>query len=563
MAIIRKTVAEETLSSMNTDEIKYDIVVGKRESDIAICQPRARTAWRELSYCSSEVARAFIPYELASRLGVLPLALHQTALGTFLSAVFAGEASFARMNELRFAAGIDVAAEAGDETAVRAAIHAAYRGQQEALKEAVVKASAVEQIRPEDPAGPASSNQPIPRLLEAILDRAVYLDASDIHIEPKGDGASIRFRVHGLLQQEKECELDVRAAGALTRRIKVLARLDTTVVDEVQEGAFTYKHKDRSWRLRVSFLPQCAAEKIVLRVLENPLLDNLAGTGRNRLASLGITGINEAIFRAHLFADRGTLLLSGPTGSGKTTLLYAALCELNKDFRNIITLEDPVEKQLPGINQTDVDFRKGRSFAELLPKLLRQDPDVIMIGEIRDRATAETALTASITGSLVLSTVHAGNCLEIFPRLVQLGVQPMLIASALRLVVAQRLVARNCPYCCASEQASPALRRLFNLEKSTQAISGKGCARCKGTGTSGRTAVFELLQLNEAMRTLVADLAASDTRNTAAVLRGLHEQALKSGYKSYLFEIREKLLNGEISSASALRAAGLAPEAAQ
>jgi type IV pilus assembly protein PilB len=247
------------------------------------------------------------------------------------------------------------------------------------------------------------------------------------------------------------------------------------------------------------------------------------------------------------------ILLSGPTGSGKSTLLYVALQELNREWRNIITLEDPVERLIPGVNQIEV-CEGGSSWSELTARLLRQDPDAIMLGEIRDRETAHAALNAGISGCLVLSTVHAGNCLEIFSRLGQLGADAHLLAQALRLLVAQRLLARNCALCARPVPVTPALARLFGLTADTPLSASLGCTACEFSGISGRLGVFELLRITAGIRECLLDKAAGVN------LTQLEHCARNEGYRPLAVSVREALLRQEISPKSALRSMGIAPE---
>ena len=499
-----------------------------------------------------------MPLETAIRHTVLPLAVREEVDARRVLEVLTPHANNAVViKELAFVTGCEIVAEEEHAPHLDQAIRAAYLGSAEQVSAAA--AFAARTAAPASHPGPddAAARLPIPQLLTALLERALSTDASDIHIEPYSERVRVRYRIDGLLQEDSELALPREIAAQLGRRIRVLAKIDTTAAALPGEGGFSFASGAQRIRVRVSAIPQIDGEKIVLRLLGLDVLARRSGGG-SAFASLGLLADQEACLRAHLGADHGCILLAGPTGSGKSTLLYAALDVLNTGWRNIITIEDPVERRIPGVNQVQTNREKNLGFSELLPPLLRQDPDVIMVGEIRDAPTAQTALTAAITGHLVLSTVHATNAIEVITRLDQLQAEKRLIASAVRLIIAQRLVPMNCSACRGAAEEIDGLGALFRFSETEQRrlMSSTGCPECSGSGISGRLGVFELLPITDQLR---QQIAGRTDREGAAPL-ALRETAFRSGYRPLGHAVRTALLEGLISPAMALRALGLSAD---
>jgi len=334
-----------------------------------------------------------------------------------------------------------------------------------------------------------SDDAPIIRMLNALLTQAARDGASDIHIEPYERHSCVRFRVDGSLREVVQPNRALHAA--LISRLKIMADLDISEKRLPQDGRISLRIGTRAVDVRVSTLPSAHGERAVLR-----LLDKSGGT--LSLASVGMQG--DALARLkHLIAQpHGIILVTGPTGSGKTTTLYAALSQLDASHSNIMTVEDPIEYELPGVGQTQVNAKIDLTFAKALRAILRQDPDVIMIGEIRDFETAQIAIQASLTGHLVLATLHTNDAASAVTRLTDMGVEPFLLSSSLLGVLAQRLVRKVCPHC-----------------------AGKGCADCGQTGYMGRTGVFELLVTDDAIRAQIHNRAAEADIRTAALASGM------------------------------------------
>lgn len=503
--------------------------------------------WRELVRASSASARAKIPFEFARKSQVLPLGILHSSHGLeVLTVLVADPEDYELKQQLRFASGCDVILESAPAELLPPAIEAAYQTNEVALKRVLNRVqSAVAPSIKQTAQSKITANEPVPELVETLLKRAVSLAASDIHFEPYANFYRVRYRIHGRLTEDSQFKIHKHAAAHVLRRLKVLAELDTTGTARPLDGGFSFTQNGAELRARLSLLPQVGGEKAVIR-----LFDEDGAPERMNFANLGLRAEQESELIRFLEGDAGTLLLSGPTGSGKSTLLSAALHYLNDSEHQIISLENPVERMIPGITQVDLSTQSS-SAADLLPFLLRQDPDVIMLGEIREQQTAQLALSAGLTGHLVLSTVHAGSALEILERLFEFGLSPRLLACSLRLLVSQRLVLKNCPYCTVEAPVSIQVQRLFGLKENFVGQSGQGCDHCRMLGGSGRIGVYEFLPVNEALR------AALERRNVTA--RILREAAIAEGYVPYAVQVRHLLIEGVISSREALKTLGLSP----
>ena len=342
----------------------------------------------------------------------------------------------------------------------------------------------------------SADDAPAIRLINGILAEAVRAGVSDIHIEPYESGLIVRMRRDGVLKES--LRMPAHVAPVVVSRIKVMARLDIAERRVPQDGRIGIMLGGRSLDVRVSTLPSRAGERVVLRVLDK----QQAGLS---LAQLGLGGAADAILRKALAEPNGIILVTGPTGSGKTTTLYAALGHLNDGSRNILTVEDPVEYAMEGVGQTQVNAKVGMTFANGLRAILRQDPDVVMVGEIRDRETADIAVQASLTGHLVLSTVHTNDAPGAITRLRDMKVEPFLLASSLRAVLAQRLVRRLCEHCRTPEEGDSGAAALLGFPAGTVIYRAAGCERCGGSGYRGRIGLFEAVAVDAEVRRLILD----------------------------------------------------------
>ena len=344
----------------------------------------------------------------------------------------------------------------------------------------------------------SDDDAPVIKLINGILQEAIKTRASDIHIEPYENRLAVRFRIDGALRDT--LSLSARLASVLVSRVKVMARLDIAKKRIPQDGRFSLNLGQRAVDVRVSTLPSQYGERVVMRVLEKT-------SSLMNLFDLGMDETELEAFTKALNRPNGIILVTGPTGSGKTTSLYASLTQLNDGSRNILTVEDPVEYALDGIGQTQVNNQVGMSFAAGLRAILRQDPDVVMVGEIRDPETAEIAVQASLTGHLVLSTVHTNSAVAAITRLRDMGIEPFLLASTVTAIVAQRLVRRLCPHC--KKAYKPAAREFKNLgvkpHKDLRFFKAVGCSQCHQIGYVGRLGLYEVVVMDDTLRGMIHD----------------------------------------------------------
>jgi general secretion pathway protein E len=347
---------------------------------------------------------------------------------------------------------------------------------------------------------------PAVKLVNSTLYDALKAGASDIHLESTAGGLSVKYRVDGVLDHAASVG-GIELAEHIISRLKVLAELDIAERRIPQDGSFRVESGGREIDLRVSIMPSIHGEDAVIRILDKRAM--IESYGALTLEALGFDAPSLATLRSLAQEAYGMLLVTGPTGSGKTTTLYAALTEIHNGREKIITIEDPVEYQLPGILQIPVNEKKGLTFAKGLRSILRHDPDKIMVGEIRDRETAEIAVQSALTGHLVLTTVHANNVFDVFGRFTHMGIDPYAFVSALNGIWAQRLIRMNCPHCATPYDPSDAELASAHLQREEAGdylfMRGKGCGDCRGTGYKGRRSIAEILTLNDEIRELIVD----------------------------------------------------------
>ena len=372
----------------------------------------------------------------------------------------------------------------------------------------------------DDPANSA----PTIRLVNSIVERAVTERASDIHLEPRETEMVVRMRIDGLMRQILTVPRDLQKS--VISRFKIVSGLDIAETRVPQDGRFNIRVSHKDIDLRVSTLPTVYGEKIVARLLDKT-------GGRVTKENIGLTGHDEEVFNKMIRLRSGVLLIVGPTGSGKSTTMYAMIGELNTPYVNLVTLEDPVEYNMDGVNQVQINEKTGLTFASGLRSILRQDPDIVGVGEIRDGETAEIAMRAAITGHVVISTIHTNDAVGTIERLIDIGVQPYLVATALRGVVSQRLVRRICPYC--RQEYEPTDDELEDIgisrTRGLRFYRGVGCPKCYDTGFHGRIAVFEMLVINRNIRRMI-----SQGRTRAEI-----EQELKKPENGFI-SLRENAL---------------------
>ena len=370
-----------------------------------------------------------------------------------------------------------------------------------------------------------AAGSPVINMVNTVIQRAVRDGASDIHIEPSRTKSLIRYRIDGVLYKAMELKPEIHAA--IVSRLKVMANLDIAERRLPQDGRIQVQTQGKSVDLRFSSLPSLFGEKIVLRVLDKDqsILD---------VNKLGMSKVNLESFKNLLGRNFGLILVTGPTGSGKTTSLYAAMNYLNSMEKNIVTIEDPVEYQVDIINQNQVKENIGLGFATILKHILRQDPDIIMVGEIREKETAEIAVQAALTGHLVLSTLHTNDSIGAVTRLIEMGVEPYLLSSALIGVVAQRLIRTVCNSCKTSYLASPEIIEKFSWDssKDNKLVKGRGCPECYDSGYKGRIGVYELLETTEELQKLIISNPGRDGLNDY-----LNKKQVKSLFEDGLLRV--------------------------
>ncbi len=381
---------------------------------------------------------------------------------------------------------------------------------------------------------------PVIRLVNNIISQAIVEGASDIHVEPLEKSLRIRYRIDGILYEKQSFPKSIQPG--IISRFKIMSNMDIAEKRVPQDGRISLKFEGRKIDFRVSTLPTVFGEKVVLRILDT-------SKALMPLEKLGFSAENLRKFEDIINQPYGMILISGPTGSGKTTTLYSALQRLNTPTRNIITVEDPVEYRLKGVNQVQVNEKAGLKFSTALRSILRQDPDIILIGEIRDAETAKIAIEAALTGHLVFSTIHTNDSASIPTRLIDMGVEPFLVASSLIGATAQRLIRRVCKYC--KEPYQPSTEVLENLgfvtSRNIEDITfykGDGCDKCNHTGYKGRLAVNEILPITPAIQRLIMKNASS---------REISEQARKEGMKTLLDDALNKAAEGLTTIEEVLR----------
>lgn len=431
---------------------------------------------------------SLISKETAKRNLIIPLKKE----GNKLFVAMVDPMDFIVIDDLRLATGFQIETAIATKDDILRSINK-YYNVDEGLEELFDELSPSDRGRDDDV---TDLDSPIVRLVNQILTNAVIQKASDIHVDPQETKVVVRYRVDGVLRTERV--LPRHMQNVLTARIKIMSNLDITEQRIPQDGRIKINLDFHPIDLRVSTLPTVYGEKIVMRILD-------MGAALNDLNKIGFNALNLKRFNEMIEQPTGIVLITGPTGSGKSSTLYAALNKLNIEQVNIITIEDPVEYQLEGINQIQVNTNVGMTFAAGLRSILRQDPNIIMVGEIRDKETAEIAVRASLTGHLVLSTLHTNDSLGTVTRLVDMGVEPFLVASSLTGIVAQRLVRKVCRDCAEVQQPSKReieifARRGMKIDKITR---GKGCPSCNMTGYKGRVALHEVLVLNDEMRRVI------------------------------------------------------------
>jgi type IV pilus assembly protein PilB len=451
------------------------------------------------AYTVQPDAVSALPEKVARKHTAFPI----TRIGSTLVVAIATPKDLNALDDLRFASGCEIQTTLALEDEINAALDCYYRdewlsAQEEETSGTVVLEAASLQLTTRDEEAERSAV----RIVERIISRAAADGASDIHFEPMPDTLRVRFRVDGAFRDA--AELLNALAPAIIARIKVLAGMDIAEHRIPQDGRFSATVGQRHLDLRSSTYPTLFGEKAVLRVLDRSSV-------RLSLDGVGISPQTLERYRELIRRPEGILLITGPTGSGKTSTLYATLGELVETGKNIMTIENPVEYAIPGTNQGQINEKAGFTFAKGLRAILRQDPDIIMVGEIRDLETLETAIEASLTGHLVFSTLHTNSAVATVARLLEMGLEPYLMSSSIIAIVAQRLVRRLCRTCRSEVPMPEGLRHLFRSGELKTFYRGSGCKDCRGTGFKGRIGIIEMLEITPQMRELILTRAPEAT----------------------------------------------------
>jgi len=484
-----------------------------------------------------EVPLRRLPFSFAKRHGVVLLSVEGAS-----SLVYRPGVELVALSEAQRFVGAQLPLQALSAEAFEQALAKAYQHDSASMQLAediggsLDLAALAEQVPETEDLLEQEDDAPIIRLINAILGEAIKENASDIHLETFEKRLVVRFRVDGILREVLEPKREL--AALLVSRIKVMARLDIAEKRIPQDGRISLKVGGREVDVRVSTLPSANGERVVLRLLDKQ-------AGRLNLQHLGMSTRDRDLMETTVRKPHGILLVTGPTGSGKTTTLYASLVSLNDRTRNILTVEDPIEYHLEGIGQTQVNSKVDMTFARGLRAILRQDPDVVMVGEIRDKETAEIAVQASLTGHLVLSTLHTNSAIGAITRLVDMGIEPFLLSSSLLGVLAQRLVRVLCPHCKEAYQADEAECKLLGVPfaQPPTLYHARGCAECHQQGYRGRTGIYELVVFDDHLRTLIHNAASEQDMTRHA--RSLGPSIREDG--------RRKVLEGATTVEEVLR----------
>lgn len=483
-------------------------------------------------YEMAEEIVKLVPRDLAIKHHLVPLVLRDKTLTIAVS----DPSNLMALNDVKFITGHDIQVMVSSDQAIKEAHDRVYESK--VSYDSIISdfdEHGVEVVEDEQEINVAdlareTEDAPVVKLVNAVLTDAVKKGASDIHIEPYERVFRVRFRIDGVLYEIMKPPLKLK--NAITSRVKIMASLDIAERRLPQDGRIKLRlGGEREMDYRVNVLPTLFGEKVVLRLLDK-------GALQLDMTKLGFEPKQLTEFKAAILKPHGMILVTGPTGSGKTTSLYSALAELNKVGTNISTAEDPVEYNLQGINQAQMHDDIGFNFAAALRSFLRQDPDVIMVGEIRDYETAEIAIKASLTGHLVLSTLHTNDAASTINRLLNMGVEPFLVASSVNLILAQRLARRVCADCAEPVELNPEI--LVNIgipateARLVKIVQGKGCQKCSGTGYRGRIALYEVMTMTEEIKDFVLNGA-----STAEIKREAIRQGMATLRSSALMRLKE------------------------
>lgn len=482
-------------------------------------------------HIQQEVIRV-LPEKLARKYSAVPVRLENGQLLVAMS----DPSNYFAIDDIRLATGYIVKPAISSQDQVLRNIEK-YYDKEKAQKAAEVFQRSVVMSRNQVEKLETELNQdaPIIQFINTVLENAIIYKASDVHIEPEDAEIRVRYRVDGFL--EEILRSDIQILEPVVSIVKIMSNMNISEKRVPQDGRFLYRASGKYVDMRVSVVPTIYGEKIVIRLLnkDDALLD---------LSRLGFNEREKEIIQRTIRKPYGIVLMCGPTGSGKTTTLYSFIKEVNDVKKNIVTIEDPVEYNLDGVNQMQVNNKIGFTFADGLRSILRQDPDIVLVGEIRDQETAEISIRAALTGHLVFSTIHTNNAVSTISRLKDMDIQPYLLASTLAGVISQRLVRKVCPVCAKKEQASAHEKKILGITEDVMLKKPVGCPSCNMKGYKGRIAVFEVLELDDEIKRLIVE-DASDLE--------IEKYATKSGMESLKESCISKVLAGETTVEELMR----------
>lgn len=525
-----RLISPQQLTEIRTEASQRGITAEKFLLDAKIVSPEqyyeARAKLTGIPFVSvgtlpfSPESLSFIPKNVAERFKIIPFSYDKAKLK--ISVAMADPLDFEAINFIQQKTGMTVVPFQAIPTEITDAVEAEYNiGLIGEVKEALRETEQVSKIKTFDQESIAKviKDAPIAKIVSTILEYAIKSRASDIHIEPQEDRVRVRYRIDGILYER--LALPKAVQDAVISRTKILSDLKIDEHRTPQDGRFNFKYMDQEVDLRVSVLPTAFGEKIVMRLLRK-------SGGVPTLTELGLRGVAQKALEAAILRPHGIIIVCGPTGSGKTTTLYAVLSKINTPKVNISTLEDPIEYQIAGVNQVQVNPDVGLTFAEGLRAFLRQDPNIILVGEIRDKETTDLAIQAALTGHLVFSTLHTSNASGALPRLIDLNAETFLLASTMTAVVGQRIVRQLCPNCKMSYAPTPEV--LAEIKQTLEGLMpqgeihlqrGKGCETCGQSGYIGRMGIYEVLTVSNPIAKLILERADANTIEVQAKKEGM------------------------------------------
>lgn len=507
-----------TEHNRDTELVWRSFVNSRKVTEVEVFQSLAKISALEFAdirniQIEAEVLASLSPI-FCRREKMIPIAIK----GDFLLIAVDNPSNFKALDEIAVSTSYKVVLKVVTPSALQDVINRFYRSDSEIekLTEEMQQFASAEVIDAPDEDAEIDEESPVVRFVNLLISQAIRDRASDIHVEPGANELRVRYRIDGVLHEVQRADKAIQ--NGVISRLKIMSDIDIAEKRKPQDGRISVKHGGRSIDIRVVTIPIAWGEKIVMRILDH-------SEGKRTIASIGMSQANEDLFKRAIDKPHGLILVTGPTGSGKSTTLYVVLDAIADSSVNVMTVEDPIEKRLDGVNQTQINERAGITFSTALPAILRADPDIVLLGEIRDEETAKIAVKASMTGHLVLSTLHTNGAPEAAARLVEMGVEPYLVGSSVTCVIAQRLARRLCEDCKVEVDTGSFNFEALEFPIATEDIlykaNGKGCSSCSDTGFRGRVALTEVMEVDEEIESLITTRQSARTIRNAAEKNGL------------------------------------------